>query len=186
MRAPLTAALATACLLAVAIDGSWANMPRPGEDLGWSPRRNADLGFAYEVPARLFEPLAEDPTESLAPRTTRRAGVAFRSVDGQAHFQVAAFENVDQVSPAALMRRIAQESYKDAAITFSRLGNTFFILSGNRRGEEFYERVTFSCLGRLITVWHMNYPVRDRALYDRVVETVARSFRPASGGPECD
>ena len=45
----------------------------------------------------------------------------------------------------------------------------------------FYERVTFTCGGRLINSWAMLYPAAERRLYDRIVEQVARSYRAGEG-----
>jgi hypothetical protein len=163
-----------------------ANVPQPSGDLDWSPFRDNRLGFSLSVPRRVFEATQDDPTASLAARTERRSGAVFRSTDGRAYLQVAAFENVELTSPAQLMRRMESETYGNARITFRRFEDRFFILSGNRAGLEFYERVSFACSGRLISVWAMSYPVSERPLYDRIVEAIARSFRPAATGPECD
>jgi hypothetical protein len=38
--------------------------------------------------------------------------------------------------------------------------DTWFVLSGTRDGTIFYERVTFTCGGKLINSWAMLYPVR--------------------------
>jgi len=45
----------------------------------------------------------------------------------------------------------------------------------------FYQRVSFTCGGRLINSWAMLYPAAERKMYDRVVEAVARSFMPGAG-----
>jgi hypothetical protein len=42
----------------------------------------------------------------------------------------------------------------------------------------FYERVTFTCGGRLINSWAILYPAGERRVYDRILEKVARSYRP--------
>jgi hypothetical protein len=41
----------------------------------------------------------------------------------------------------------------------------------------FYERVTFTCAGRIINSWAMVYPVAERRRYDPIVEQVARSCK---------
>jgi hypothetical protein len=73
---------------------------------------------------------------------------------------------------------VLQQSYQGAAIDYAPVGATWFVLSGIRNGVMFYERVTFTCGGRLINSWAMLYPASERRLYDRIVEQVARSYRP--------
>jgi len=40
--------------------------------------------------------------------------------------------------------------------------------------------VTFTCGGRLINSWAMLQPATERSVYDRIVEEVARSYRPGA------
>ncbi len=55
------------------------------------------------------------------------------------------------------------------------------MLSGERNDETFYERVSFTCGGKLINSWAMLYPTSERKTYDRVVEAVARTYTPGAG-----
>jgi hypothetical protein len=59
--------------------------------------------------------------------------------------------------------------------------DTWFVLSGARDGTIFYERVTFTCGGRVINSWALLYPQAERRRYDRVVEQVARSYGAGAG-----
>jgi hypothetical protein len=45
----------------------------------------------------------------------------------------------------------------------------------------FYERVSFTCGGRLINSWALLYPVSERGIYDRIVEAIARTYSPGAG-----
>ena len=72
---------------------------------------------------------------------------------------------------------VLQQSYPGADIDYAPVRDTWFVLSGTRDGMMFYERVTFTCGGRLINSWAMLYPAAERQLYDRIVEHVARSYR---------
>ena len=60
------------------------------------------------------------------------------------------------------------------------VADAWFVLSGTLDGRIFYERVTFACGGRLIKSWAMLYPATERSIYDRIVEEVARSYRPGA------
>jgi hypothetical protein len=78
-------------------------------------------------------------------------------------------------------------NYADASLDYAPVRKSWFVVSGERDGVMFYERVSFTCDGRLITSWAMLYPVAERQFYDRVVEAVAPTFTPARGrGGSCD
>jgi hypothetical protein len=154
-------------------------------DYSWIAFRDSRLGFSFDYPSALFVAEAGDPTEALKDRTSRRSGQVFRSRDGRAYLQAAAFENTQRVSAAAYKAQVAGSTYRGTRITYDRVGETFFVLSGIRGTDEYYERVTFSCGGRLINVWTMTYPIAARGLYDRIVEEIARTFRPAEGPQSC-
>jgi hypothetical protein len=92
-----------------------------------------------------------------------------------------ALPNADGASLRDYRALVLQQSYPGAALDYAPVGATWFVLSGTRDGMMFYERVTFTCGGRLINSWAMLYPAADRRLYDRIVEQVARSYRPGDG-----
>jgi hypothetical protein len=54
-------------------------------------------------------------------------------------------------------------------------------LSGEGNGKTFYEKVIFSCNGRVINSFAMIYPTAQSVLFDRVVEGVEKSFRAGLG-----
>jgi hypothetical protein len=58
------------------------------------------------------------------------------------------------------------------------------VLSGTLGTEMFYQRVTFSCDGRMLHGWKLVYPVLERAFYDRIVEEVHRRYRHGNGRAE--
>ena len=74
---------------------------------------------------------------------------------------------------------IARESYAGYRIDYRRLAGNWFVLSGEGNGKTFYEKVMFSCAGRLINSFAMVYPTDQRDTFDRVVEGMEKSFRPA-------
>jgi hypothetical protein len=155
----------------------------PVNQLDWTPVKNGRLGFMFAYPAKVYKPEAGDPTAPLKAKTEKRAGQVFRSTDGKAFLQVAAFANVDRIDIAAYKARVAQ-TYNNK-IEYERLTPGFFVLSGVRGKDTFYERVYFTCGGRVITAWSMTYPTSEGALYDRIVEEVARTFRPAETPQAC-
>jgi hypothetical protein len=152
--------------------------------LDWTPFRDEVLGYTFTFPAKVFQPEVGDPTTALQARTEKRSGQVFRSKDGKAFLQTAAFANIDKLTTAAYKAKVAA-SYAGSRIEYTRFADTFFVLSGVRGKEVFYERVTFSCGGRIINAWAMTYPLAEGALYDRIVEEVARTFRPADKPDSC-
>jgi hypothetical protein len=170
--------------LALSVAGSVAAAARD-DALGWSPFMDERTGFAFDYPTKLFALQQGDPTDSLGKRTAVRSGRAFRSMDGQAWLQVAAFANVDRTSLRAFSDKTA-DNYAKARITLLRRADDHFVVSGTRGAEIFYERVMFSCGGRLINVWQLSYPAAARDVYDPVVEEIARTFRPGREGCQRD
>ena len=64
------------------------------------------------------------------------------------------------------------ENYSGADLDYAPVRKRFFVVSGTRGDMHFYERVSFTCGGRLINSWALLYPVAERHIYDRVVEAV--------------
>jgi hypothetical protein len=149
-------------------------------DLGWIAYRDKAFGYGFEYPTVIFKPTGGDPTATLAD-SKRKSGQVFRSGDGNAFLLTAAFENNSRLDLVAYKERIASTAYKGATVEYERMAGNFFVLSGFRGKDVFYERVTFSCGGRVVNVWTMTYPRTEGALYDRIVEEVARTFRPTDG-----
>ncbi len=84
------------------------------------------------------------------------------------------------MSPGAYQEHIARQSYADYAVTYRRLSGSWFVLSGEGNGKTFYEKVIFSCNGRLINSFAMIYPSDRGPLFDRIVEGIEKSFRPGT------
>lgn len=181
------AAAVVVAAIGIAAAGSWALAQQGAAkaDQGWTTYADPRTGFSFSYPSQTFVPHAKDPTEGLAAKTAARSGVTFVSRDGKAWFQVAAYANTERLTLAIYRSRMLTRSYSDARITFERTTPDFVIVSGLRGGTEFYERVVFSCDGRVVNFWMLTYPAAESATYDRIVEEVARTFRPVSGRERC-
>jgi hypothetical protein len=142
------------------------------EQVGIATYRNERHGFSLSYPAGTFA--AQPPPAS-------DQGRAFVSRDGNARLLAGALPNADGVNLRDYRALVLQQSYPGAEIDYAPVGATWFVLSGTRDGVMFYERVTFTCGGRLINSWAMLYPAAERRVYDRIVEQVARSYRPGAG-----
>jgi hypothetical protein len=135
---------------------------------------NKRFGFTLSYPTASFkprEPLSED-------------GRVWISHDGTARLLAGALANTDGMTLAEYREFLLKESYAGAVIDYAPVRNTWFVLSGIRDGTVFYERVTFTCSGRLINSWAMLYPEGKKRRYDRILERVARSYR--AGESSCE
>jgi hypothetical protein len=56
------------------------------------------------------------------------------------------------------------------------------VLSGEGKGKTFYEKVMFSCGGRLISSFAMIYPTEQRHIFDPVVERIDTFDQEESAG----
>ena len=100
---------------------------------------------------------------------------------------VGAFENEEQTTIAAYRDYLLRENYPGANIDYAPVHDRWFVLSGTIGDKEFYERVSFTCGGRLINSWAMVYPKAENAFYDRIVEAIARTYSPGAGhSGNCD
>ena len=131
--------------------------------------RNERHGFSLSYPAGTF--LAEPPPGN-------DDGRVFVSRDGSARLLAGALANAEGLNLRDYRSLVLQKSYQGAAIDYAPVSSTWFVVSGTRDGTMFYERVTFTCGGRLINSWAMLYPAAERRIYDRIVELIARSYRP--------
>jgi hypothetical protein len=167
--------LLTAALLAgiggVAAVRPAAQGPAEGEEI--ATYFNKRYGFTLSYPTTRFkpqEPLSED-------------GRVWVSHDGNAKLLAGALPNPDGLTLEDYRKLVMQQSYAGATIDYAPVRETWFVLSGIRDGTMFYERVTFTCGGRLINSWAMIYPADERKVYDRIVERVAKTYR--AGARSC-
>lgn len=144
----------------------------------WATLRNERHGFLIAYPIEVFEQREEPNTDE---------GRVLYSRDGNARLLVGAFANEDGTTLAAYRDYLMQENYAGAAIDYAPIKGKWFVLSGTIGEKEFYERVSFTCGGRLINSWAMIYPKAERRFYNRIVEAVARSYTPGAGkSGDCD
>lgn len=145
---------------------------------GWTTYRNARHGFMLAWPTEVFP---GDPARDS------EEGQVLVSRDGGAKLMMAAFPNEHGVTMSEYRQQLLAENYAGVQLDYAPVRDRWFVLSGVRDGVMFYERVTFTCGGRLINSWAMLYPVSERKRYDRIVEAVARSYVPGAGrGGRCE
>lgn len=176
MRAVMSSFLATcstaltAGLMCLAMFGE--GQASPARD--WSEHRNEKYGFSLQYPADLF----------VIERTAEAGdGQVFVANDADARLLVGALVNTSRFSPSSYRDYLAQHSYGQYQIGYRRLGESWFVLSGEGNGKTFYEKVMFSCGGRLINSFAMLYPTDRRDIFDPIVEHIENTFRP---GRDCE
>lgn len=144
----------------------------------WETVTNERHGFAIAYPRGVFE--------QRTPPTTDQ-GRVLESKDGRAKLLVGAFENSDNDTLEQYRKFLIDEHYSGADIDYAPIRRRWFVLSGTHNGQSFYQRVSFTCGGKLITSWAMLYPASEGKIYDRVVEAVARTYSPGAGrSGNCD
>ena len=144
----------------------------------WATLRNDRHGFLIGYPVDVFRQRTEPTTDE---------GRVLHSRDGRARLLVGAFANEDATRLRAYRDFLLQESYAGADIDYARLTKRWFVISGTVGDEIFYQRVNFTCGGKLINSWAMIYPKEENRFYDRVVEAIAPTFSPGAGrSGNCD
>ena len=155
--------------------GTTSAVGQRAADLAWTTYKNSRFGMQMRYPAEVF-------TEHRASRAGD--GDLFTTVDGRAKLLIGAFENTQRHSPASYQRFIARESYPGLRADYSPVGAGWSVLSGTRGETMIYEKVIFSCSGRVINSFALVYPIDERQLYDPIVEGIEDSFRPGIAGCE--
>ena len=144
----------------------------------WETIQSERYGFMIGYPGSVFTPSANAPTEN---------GHVLVSHDGGARLLVAAFDNETAATLGEYRAQILAENYSGSDLDYAPVRKRSFVVSGTRGTMHFYERVSFTCGGRLINSWALLYPVSERHIYDRIVEAIARTYSPGAGrSGRCD
>jgi hypothetical protein len=139
----------------------------------WVPYVNERFGFSLRYPASFFEPER---------RSEAGDGVVFAGIRGRGRLLVGALENSDGHTVGSYMNMIRQESYAGYNVDYAPVGATWFVLSGENDRAVFYEKVIFSCSGRIINSFALIYPIESKREFDPIVEGIEKTFRP---GQDC-
>ncbi len=55
------------------------------------------------------------------------------------------------------------------------------MLSGYREEAVYYQKVLFSCNGRIINALSVTFPAAEKAFYEGLIEIIEDGFRPGRG-----
>jgi hypothetical protein len=155
-------------LLALAVASLLLAAPNPsGAQSRWQPYANARFGFAIDYPADVF--VKFDESENGDGRT-------YWSGDEAAMLRVYGFWNDEHKMPAAYV----SEFYADKTLAYSAVKRDFFVASGNKGTDTFYDRCNF--IGNRVVCVNLVYPAVKKTAFDGIVARVAKSMRDSGGG----
>jgi hypothetical protein len=137
----------------------------------WAYERDPGLGFQFSYPRDLFDRTEGDGKPSFH---------YFVSRDADAKLMVGAWNNEAGQTPSEFKQWLLgnTEGYDD--MTYVPRGRSWFVISGYRDNDIYYEKVMFSCAGSVVNVFAITYPKSLRSEYDPVVEQMEDSFRPSN------
>ncbi len=105
---------------------------------------------------------------------------SFASDDGVAQFVVGSWFNDSEDAPPEFKRMLTGDDKRFDDATYAPKGRNWFVLSGYRGDDIYYQKIMFSCDRRLVNIYAILYPVADRERYDPIVERMENGFRPGS------
>jgi hypothetical protein len=91
---------------------------------------------------------------------------------------VGAWNNREGRSPEQFKRWLMANAGGYDELTYRPRGRSWFVLSGYRGDDIYYEKVMFSCGGQVVNVMAVSYPSRERSIYDPAVERMEDTFGP--------
>jgi hypothetical protein len=136
----------------------------------WSHEQDGDLGFRFSYPRTLFTQIEGDGKPAFH---------YFVSPNSDAKLMVGAWNNREGRTPDQFKRWLMANAGGYDELTYRPRGHSWFVLSGYRGDNIYYEKVMFSCAGGVVNVIAITYPADQRDLYDPVVEQMEDTFRPA-------
>ena len=140
----------------------------------WTHERDPGLGFDFSYPRDLFQRTEGDGKPSFH---------YFVSRDAEAKLMVGAWNNEAGQTPSEFKQWLLANTGGYDAMTYVPRGRTWFVISGYRGDDIYYEKVMFSCAGNVVNVFAITYPQGLRRQYDPVVEKVEDGFRPSNRCP---
>ena len=147
--------------------------------------QSSEYGFSFAYPPWIFAPIAGKAGQGVNDAAKQRYGQAFISKDQRAFLVTAAARNDQRADARMLLATALRTTYASTRITYQRLWDGEYVVSGYKGRDIFYERASVNCGGRVVTAWVMTYPASERATYDPIVTELVRSFRPGEGRGRC-
>jgi hypothetical protein len=144
--------------------------PRAEED--WTTYRNERFGYSLFYPAAVFK---------SGEARDAGSGQNFVSRDGRTKIVVFGTLNTEHFSPHEYRRVILKEFGGYDRMDYSPTGKSWFVLSGFRGENIYYQKVMFSCGDKVINVFSMTFPTAEKPFYEGLIETMEDHFKPGRG-----
>src|SRR6185437_13958306 len=133
----------------------------------WMTYANPRFGTTVDYPANLFPQRDPPPANG--------DGQGFRSRDGHMRLSAWGQYNVNDDTPESYVKGIVEP---DGGLTYRQITSRYFVVSGLRNGEVFYQRCNFAAKpDDVVDCFKLTYPTASKAAMDSVVARVSRSLR---------
>jgi len=136
----------------------------------WLTYHNDRYGTTIDYPD-IFKP--QPPPDS-------NDGREFKSADS-ADFNVSASYNALNFDVPRYASFIVKHLDPGAVVTYQARGANWFVISGTRGADIFYERHVLSHGAQMTEDFVISYPTSLRAVYDPIAARMAKSFRSGTG-----
>jgi hypothetical protein len=138
----------------------------------WSTYVSPEAGTAVEYPANVFS-VRDEASE-------RESEARFRTQDGRAKLSVYSLPNEDRESPRSYIQHHLR--IDPSRLTYKRITDRFFAISGTRDDLTFYSRCNFvpKQRGKMHCVY-LEYPNREERAWDGIVTRISRSLSAPEG-----
>lgn len=136
----------------------------------WRTYHNDRYGTTIDYPNRFV----------AQPPPANDDGRAFKSGDG-ASFSVSASYNALNFNLAKYRAFVLKNLAPGAAVTYQANGGDWFVVSGTRGADIFYERHLLSHGGEMTEDFVISYPAAAKPIYDPIVARMAKSFCSGKG-----
>jgi hypothetical protein len=107
-------------------------------------------------------------------------GRTFKSADG-ADFTISALYNTLDFTVATYRDFIVKNLTAGSVITYQDHGNNWFVISGTKGDDIFYEKHLLSHNAQMQEDFVISYPASAKQTYDPIVARMAKSLRPGTG-----
>ncbi len=168
------------CRLVVASIGlliAWGVVPahakfKPKPEERWVTYENPRFGYRLYYPSAIFAPADAQDGDG---------GLTLTTEDGLAKIVAFGALNDDNLSPREYRRVLLEEFGGYDRLDYQPSGGTWFVLSGFREDNTYYQKVMFSCSNRVINVLSVTFPSSEKPFYERLIEIMEDNFKPARG-----
>jgi hypothetical protein len=133
----------------------------------WVEQRDPQFFYRYSYPEAVFAPVQGDGKLGFHYFVANASG---------AKFLVGAWDNREGTTPEHLKRWMIANAGGYDEITYQPRGHSWFVLSGYRGEQIYYEKIMFSCEERVVNILAIAYPASERGQFDPVVERMEDLF----------